>query len=229
VEGIKKGDEVVAFAPRAFATHAVTRAEAVMKKPTDWSFEAAATIPTAFFTVYYALIELARVRSGERLLIHGAAGGVGIAAIQLARHLGLEIFATAGSEEKRDFVRMLGADHVLDSRSLRFADDVLALTAGEGVDVVLNSLAGEAVVKNLRILRPFGRFLELGKRDFYENSRIGLRPFRNNITYHGIDADQLMAANPVLTGEIFAKITSLFEEGVLHPLPHMVFDSSEIS
>jgi NADPH:quinone reductase-like Zn-dependent oxidoreductase/acyl carrier protein len=200
-----------------------------MKKPTDWSFEAAATIPTAFFTVYYALVELARVRPGERLLIHGAAGGVGIAAIQLARHLGLEIFATAGSEEKRDFVRMLGADYVLDSRSLRFADEILALTAGAGVDVVLNSLAGEAVVKNLRILRPFGRFLELGKRDFYENSRIGLRPFRNNITYHGIDADQLMAANPVLTGELFAKITALFDKGVLHPLPHTVFDSSEIS
>jgi acyl transferase domain-containing protein/NADPH:quinone reductase-like Zn-dependent oxidoreductase/acyl carrier protein len=223
------GDEVIAFAPRAFATHAITRKEAVMKKPKDWSFEAAATIPTAFFTVYYALVELARVRPGERLLIHGAAGGVGIAAIQLARHLGLEIFATAGSEEKRDFVRMLGADHVLDSRSLRFADEILAITAGAGVDVVLNSLAGEAVIKNLRILRPFGRFLELGKRDFYENSRIGLRPFRNNITYHGIDADQLMAANPVLTGELFAKITALFGEGVLHPLPHTVFDSSEIA
>jgi NADPH:quinone reductase-like Zn-dependent oxidoreductase/acyl carrier protein len=229
VTGIRPGDEVIAFAPRAFATHAITRKEAVMKKPTEWSFEAAATIPTAFFTVYYALVELARVRPGKRLLIHGAAGGVGIAAIQLARHLGLEIFATAGSEEKRDFVRMLGADHVLDSRSLRFADEILALTAGAGVDVVLNSLAGEAVVKNLRILRPFGRFLELGKRDFYENSRIGLRPFRNNITYHGIDADQLMAANPVLTGELFDKITALFDEGVLHPLPHSVFDSSEIA
>lgn len=229
VTGLHAGDEVIAFAPRAFATHAITRMEAVMKKPAAWSFEAAATIPTAFFTVYYALVELARVRPGERLLIHGAAGGVGIAAIQLARHLGLEIFATAGSEEKRDFVRMLGADHVLDSRSLRFADEILALTAGAGVDVVLNSLAGEAVLKNLRILRPFGRFLELGKRDFYENSRIGLRPFRNNITYHGIDADQLMAANPVLTGELFARITALFNEGVLHPLPHTVFDSSEIA
>ncbi len=229
VTGLRTGDEVIAFAPRAFATHAITRKEAVMKKPAEWSFEAAATIPTAFFTVYYALVELARVRPGERLLIHGAAGGVGIAAIQLARHLGLEIFATAGSEEKRDFVRMLGADHVLDSRSLRFADEILALTAGTGVDVVLNSLAGEAVVKNLRILRPFGRFLELGKRDFYENSRIGLRPFRNNITYHGIDADQLMAANPALTGELFARITALFDEGVLHPLPHTVFDSSEIA
>jgi acyl transferase domain-containing protein/NADPH:quinone reductase-like Zn-dependent oxidoreductase/acyl carrier protein len=229
VTGIRTGDEVIAFAPRAFATHAVTRMEAVMKKPADWSFESAATISTAFFTVYYALVELARVRPGERILIHGAAGGVGIAAIQLARHLGLEIFATAGSEEKRDFVRMLGVDHVLDSRSMRFADEILALTAGGGVDVVLNSLAGEAVVKNLRILRPFGRFLELGKRDFYENSRIGLRPFRNNITYYGIDADQLMAANPVLTGELFAKITALFNEGILHPLPHIVFDSSEIA
>ena len=229
VKDFKSGDEVIAFASKAFSTHALTKVEAVMKKPADWSFEAGATIPTAFFTVYYALVELARVRSGERLLIHGAAGGVGIAAIQLARHLGLEIFATAGSEEKRDFIRMLGVDHVLDSRSLRFADDILELTGGEGIDVVLNSLAGEAIVKNLRILRPFGRFLELGKRDFYENSRIGLRPFRNNITYHGIDADQLMAVNPSLTGELFAKITALFKEGVLHPLPHTVFDSSEIA
>ena len=229
VVDFKSGDEVVAFASKAFSTHAVTKVEAVMKKPHDWSFEAGATIPTAFFTVYYALVELARVRTGERLLIHGAAGGVGIAAIQLARHLGLEIFATAGSEEKRDFIKMLGVDHILDSRSLRFADEIMALTGGEGVDVVLNSLAGEAIVKNLRILRPFGRFLELGKRDFYENSRIGLRPFRNNITYHGIDADQLMAVNPGLTGELFAKITALFAEGVLHPLPHTVFDSSEIA
>lgn len=229
ITGYRPGDEVIAFASKAFSTHAVTKVEAVMKKPADWSFEAAATIPTAFFTVYYSLVELARARSGERVLIHGAAGGVGIAAIQLARHLGLEIFATAGSEEKRDFLRMLGVDHTLDSRSLRFADEVMALTSGEGIDIVLNSLAGEAVVKNLRILRPFGRFLELGKRDFYENSRIGLRPFRNNITYHGIDADQLMAANPSLTAELFAKITALFEEGVLHPLPHTVFDSSEIA
>jgi acyl transferase domain-containing protein/NADPH:quinone reductase-like Zn-dependent oxidoreductase/acyl carrier protein len=229
VTDLKSGDEVIAFAPKAFSTHALTKAEAVMKKPGAWSFEAAATIPTAFFTVYYALVELARVRAGERLLIHGAAGGVGIAAIQLARHLGLEIFATAGSEEKRDFIRMLGVDHVLDSRSLRFADEIMVMTGGVGVDVILNSLAGEAIVKNLKILRPFGRFLELGKRDFYENNRLGLRPFRNNITYHGIDADQLMAVNPALTGELFAKITALFAEGVLHPLPHTVFDSSEIA
>lgn len=229
VDEFQVGDEVIAFAPRAFGTHTVTRREAVMSKPKEWSFEAAATIPTTFFTVYYSLVELARVRPGEKILIHGAAGGVGIAAIQLARHLGLEIFASAGSAEKREFVSMLGADHVLDSRSLRFADDVLALTDGAGVDVILNSLAGEAVPRNLRILQPFGRFLELGKRDFYENSRIGLRPFRNNITYYGIDADQLMAVNPSLTGKLFSKLRQLFADGILKPIPFTVFDSTEIA
>jgi len=113
-------------------------------------------VPTAFFTVYYALHHLARLREGERVLIHGAAGGVGIAAIQLARLLGAEVFATAGSPRSATFVRMLGADHVLDSRSLAFAEPDTRAHAREGVDVVLNSLAGEAMVRNLRVLRPFG-------------------------------------------------------------------------
>ena len=173
-----------------------TRALAVARKPAQWSFAAAATVPTAFFTAYYALHELARLREGERVLIHGAAGGVGIAAIQIAKHFGAEIFATAGSDAKRDFVRLLGADHVFDSRSLVFADEVMHASGGAGVDVVLNSLAGDAISRNLRLLRPFGRMLELGKRDFYENSHIGLRPLRNNISYFGIDADQLARAAP---------------------------------
>ncbi|NTV87548.1 MAG: SDR family NAD(P)-dependent oxidoreductase, partial [Burkholderiaceae bacterium] len=161
------------------------------------------------------------------LLIHGAAGGVGLAAIQLGKALGAEIFATAGSATKRDIVRLVGANHVLDSRSLAFADDVLTLTGGEGVDVVLNSLAGEAINRNLRILRPFGRFLELGKRDFYENTRIGLRPFRNNITYFGIDADQLMAERPALTKQLFGELMQLFEQGELSPLPFRAFPAAQ--
>src|SRR3546814_6043750 len=106
---------------------------------------------------------------------------------------------TAGSDEKRDFLRLLGVQHIYDSRSLAYADEILADTGGKGVDVVLNSLAGEAINRNLRVLKPFGRFLELGKRDFYENTRIGLRPFRNNISYFGIDAEQLMHERPALT------------------------------
>jgi NADPH:quinone reductase-like Zn-dependent oxidoreductase len=221
------GDEVIAFAPASFAEKVVTPSAAVVHKPAGWSFNAAATVPTAFFTAYYALQHLAQLQPGERLLVHGAAGGVGLAAIQLGKALGAEIFATAGSDAKRDVVRLVGADHVLDSRSLAFADDVLALTGGKGVDVVLNSLAGEAINRNLRVLRPFGRFLELGKRDFYENTRIGLRPFRNNITYFGIDADQLMAERPALTRRLFGELMKLFEQGELSPLPYRAFPAAQ--
>jgi len=227
VTDIAVGDEVIAFAPSSFAERVVTPVTAVARKPASWSFPAAATVPTTFFTAYYALHHLARLEEGERLLIHGAAGGVGLAAIQIARAAGAEVFATVGSEVKRDVVRLLGADHVLDSRSLAFADDILDLTAGEGVDVVLNSLAGEAINRNLRILRPFGRFLELGKRDFYENTRIGLRPFRNNISYFGIDADQLMAERPALTRRVFAELMQLFENGELKPLPYRLFPAAQ--
>jgi acyl transferase domain-containing protein/NADPH:quinone reductase-like Zn-dependent oxidoreductase/acyl carrier protein len=226
VGGWTPGDAVLGFAPASFATRVVTRATAIARKPAQLSFEEAATIPTTFFTAYYALCELARLRRGERVLVHGGAGGVGIAAIQIARHLGAEVFATAGSDEKREFIRLLGADHVLDSRSLAFADDILARTNGEGVDIVLNSLAGEAMVRSIDTLRPFGRFLELGKRDFYENSQIGLRPFRNNISYFGIDADQLMGALPALTTRLFEAVMELFENGALHPLPYRAFPAS---
>jgi phthiocerol/phenolphthiocerol synthesis type-I polyketide synthase C len=228
VSDLNPSDAVIAFAPASFANRVRTRALAVARKPAHWSFAAAATVPTAFFTAYYALHELARLREGERVLIHGAAGGVGIAAIQLAKHLGAEIFATAGSDVKRDFVRLLGADHVFDSRSLGFADEVMRASGG-GVDVVLNSLAGDAIARNLRLLRPFGRMLELGKRDFYENSRIGLRPLRNNISYFGIDADQLLAQRPDTARRLFIDLMALFADGSLHPLPHRTFDAADIA
>jgi phthiocerol/phenolphthiocerol synthesis type-I polyketide synthase C len=228
VKAFRVGDAVVAFGPSSLSNRVVTKASAASQIPTGISFEAAATIPSTFFTAYYALNHLARLEEGEKVLIHGAAGGVGIAAIQLAKLMGAEIFATAGSDEKRDFVRLLGADHVFDSRSNAFADAVLAATNGEGVDVVLNSLAGEAINRNLRVLKPFGRFLELGKRDFYENTKIGLRPFRNNISYFGIDADQLMEEQPALTQRLFSKVMALFAERVLHPLPYQTFEADDV-
>ncbi|MBS0323324.1 MAG: SDR family NAD(P)-dependent oxidoreductase [Proteobacteria bacterium] len=228
VRDLRGGDKVMGFASACFASHVVTRADAITLMPEEWSFESAATVPTVFFTVYYALKHLANLQPGERVLIHGGAGGVGIAAIQLARHLGAEIFATAGSDDKRDFVRLLGADHVFDSRSLAFADDILAATAGEGVDVVLNSLAGEAIRRNLHVLKPFGRFLELGKRDFYENTPIGLRSFKDNISYFGIDADQLLTVRPRLAGKLFREVMTLFREGTLVPLPCRIFPAERV-
>lgn len=228
VDGYAVGDAVVGFGPASFGDRVLTKPSAISHIPDGFSFEAAATIPSTFFTVYYALHHLARLEEGEKILIHGAAGGVGIAAIQFAQWLGADIYATAGSDEKRDLLRLLGVRHIYDSRSLSYADEILADTDGRGVDVVLNSLAGEAINRNLRVLKPFGRFLELGKRDFYENTRIGLRPFRNNISYFGIDADQLMNERPDLTQRLFGEMMALFRQGALHPLPYSVFDANDI-
>ena len=228
VTDYRPGDRVVGFGAHSFGTYCISSSSAMAPLPDFIHYEAAATIPSTFFTVYYALKQLAQLEAGERILIHGAAGGVGIAAIQLATHLGAEIYATASSPEKRDFLHLMGVKHIYDSRSLSFADDILHDTQGQGVDVVLNSLAGEAINRNLQILRPFGRFLELGKRDFYQNSRIGLRPFRNNISYFGIDADQLMQAKPALTRRLFREMMELMSSGQLAPLPYKAFDANHI-
>ncbi len=220
VQGLAAGDRVIGFASGCFASHVTTPAAALARLPAGLGWAEAATIPTTFLTALYALDHLARLQPGERVLIHGAAGGVGLAAVQIAKLRGAVVFGTAGTEEKRRLLRLVGVDHVLDSRSLAFADDVLALTAGQGVDVVLNSLAGEAITKNLQILRPFGRLLEIGKRDFYANSRIGLRPFRNNLSYFGIDADTLLVQRPDLARQVFAEVVQLFADGQLTALPH---------
>ncbi|MBU2759588.1 SDR family NAD(P)-dependent oxidoreductase [Acidithiobacillus sulfurivorans] len=223
------GDAVLGFAPASFSTRLMTSEQAITRIPEGLSMRAAATIPTVFLTAWYALHTLARLQAGEKVLIHGAAGGVGIAAIQIAQHLGAEIYATAGSPQKRDFLRLLGVQHIYDSRSLDFADAILADTQGEGVDVLLNSLYGEAVLRNLQILKPFGRFLELGKRDFYENNAIGLRPFRNNLSYFGIDADQLLKGRPQLTQTLFTEIMSRFEAGDFFPLPATHFPAARVT
>jgi phthiocerol/phenolphthiocerol synthesis type-I polyketide synthase C len=225
---IAVGDKVMGFGPACFASHIVTRADAVAPLPSGWSFAAAATVPSAFVTAWYALKHLAALQPGERVLIHGAAGAVGLAALQIARALGAEIFATAGSDDKRELLRRLGADHVFDSRTLAFSDDVFAATNGEGVDVVLNSLAGEALRRSLQVLRPFGRFLELGKRDFYANSAIGMRPLKDNIAFFGIDADRLLVDRPALAARLFDEVMAQLRDGRFHPLPHRVLPADRI-
>ncbi|WP_251978350.1 type I polyketide synthase [Salinicola avicenniae] len=225
----RAGDRVVGFGPASFSDYLVADTDAVAPIPDGIDFAAAATLPTTFFTVYYALKHLARLAPGERLLIHGAAGGVGLAAVQVGRWLGAEIFATAGNDDKRDFLRLMGVDSLYDSRSLTFAEEILHDTGPNGgVDVVLNSLAGEAINQNLRALKPFGRFIELGKRDFYENTAIGLRPYRNNLSYFGVDSDQLMRERPDLTRQLFREMMALFADGTLTPLPYIAFDNQRI-
>jgi 1-acyl-sn-glycerol-3-phosphate acyltransferase len=221
------GDEVMAVALGAFGSRVVTRAEMVARKPGHLTFEQAATVPLAFVTALYALNRLGRLSQGERVLIHAATGGVGLAAIQLARRAGAVIFATAGNPEKRRYLTTLGIGHVMDSRSLAFADDVMAATAGEGVDVVLNSLAGEAIAKGLSILRPYGRFLELGKRDIHADSAIGLLPFDRNLAFCSVALERMCVDRPADVGSMLREIADLIERRELQPIPHTAFDMAQ--
>ncbi|MBN3876541.1 MAG: SDR family NAD(P)-dependent oxidoreductase [Nostoc sp. JL23] len=228
VEGFKIGDEVIACASHSFSTHTTTDARAVVHKPAHLSFEEAATIPVIFLTAYYALHYLGRLRQGERVLIHAAAGGVGLAAIQIAQTVGAEIFATAGSPEKREFLRSLGVEHVMDSRSTAFASEVMEITGGKGVDIVLNSLAGEAIPKSLSVLGAYGRFIEIGKRDIEQNNKLGLRPFQNNLSFFAVDLDKLLSDRPDFAGSLFREVMEYFEAKTFHPLPHRVFPISRV-
>ena len=228
VTDLVPGDRVMGIGPAAFSTHVRVRRDGVTKFPDRLEFAAAATVPVAFLTAYYAMVQLAHIEPGEAILIHGAAGGVGLAALQIAKLKGATVIATAGTVEKRRFLEALGADHIFDSRSLDFVSRVRGVTNGEGVDLVLNSLFSEAMERSLELVKPFGRFLELGKRDYYSDRKIGLRPFRRNISYFGIDADQLLVNLPAVTKRIFAEIGDLFQRGELVPLPYRSFGHDEI-
>ncbi|WP_440410088.1 type I polyketide synthase [Neorhizobium petrolearium] len=228
VTDLAPGDRVMGIAPAAFSTHVRVRRDGVTKFPDRMGFCAAATVPVTFLTAYYAMVHLGHIERGETILIHGAAGGVGLAALQIAKLKGATVIATAGTVEKRRFLEALGADHIFDSRSLDFVSRVRGVTNGEGVDLVLNSLFSEAMERSIELVKPFGRFLELGKRDYYSDRKIGLRPFRRNISYFGIDADQLLVNLPKVTGKIFAEIGRLFADGKLTPLPYRAFAHDEI-
>jgi acyl transferase domain-containing protein/thioesterase domain-containing protein/acyl carrier protein len=229
VKSFKIGDEVIAIGSGSFASHLTVPESFVVRKPMRIPFEEAATIPVAFMTAWYALHHLGKIQRGEKILIHAAAGGVGLAAVQIARLAGAEIFATAGNDEKRNYLREAGIRHVMDSRSTAFAAEIRRVTKGEGVDLVLNSLAGDAIAKGLAALAPGGRFLEIGKRDIYANAAIGLRPFRNNISMFVIDMGQVMAAQSATVQNLLQTIMKLMRGRELHPLPHHSWPVSQAS
>src|SRR4029077_2655764 len=188
--------------------------------PASWSFEQAAAMPIVFATAYYGLFDLAGLKAGEKVLIHAGAGGVGMAAIQLARHLGAEVFATAGPA-KWEVLREAGIeeDHIASSRELEFKDKFLETTDGEGVDVVLNALAGEFVDASLALLPRGGRFLEMGKMDIRDPERVAAE--HKGVSYRAFD---LVEAGPGRTGEMLAEIAGLFEQGALHHSPITAWD-----
>lgn len=217
VREVQVGDEVIAFAGGAMASHVVADARLTWPKPAKLEYEQAAGLAIVFLTAAYCLHELGGMKRGDRVLIHGAAGGVGMAALQLARLAGAEIFATAGTGEKRNLVRSLGADHALDSRSLDFADEIMALTGGEGVDLVLNSLAGDFIPRSLGVTRSGGRFVEIGRTDIWSAEQV--EEFRPGIDYHTVLLGDVSETDPERIHELGARIVADIDNDVLTALP----------
>lgn len=226
VTGHRVGDQVMGFAADAFSSHVTVPGWFAFPVPEGVVTEAAATIPVAFATAWYGLVECARLRAGESVLIHGAAGGVGLAAVQIALMRGARVIATAGTPEKAALLRTIGATDVFNSRDLAFAPQIRR--AHGAVDVVLNSLAGPAMEASLRLVKPFGRFVELGKRDFLANTPLGLRPFARNLSYFGIDLDQLLAHDPERAKGLMHDIGAAFATGALKPIPYRTLEGDAV-
>jgi myxalamid-type polyketide synthase MxaB len=219
------GDAVVAIAEGSFSQFVTTPAALAAPKPTPFSFTAAATIPTAFLTATYALRELAHLKAGDRVLIHAAAGGVGQAAVQMAQQIGVEVFATA-SFSKQAFLRSQGIQHVFNSRSLEFADEILSATGGKGVDLVLNSLAGEFIPKSLQVLRPGGCFVEIGKTEVWTSAQVAA--MRPDVSYFLVDLVELTQQQPARIQAMLRDLMLQFQSGQLQPLPQTCFPATQV-
>ena len=223
VSHLKAGDRVMGTIKSGVAPLAVGEAGPLVQIPDEWSFEQAAAVPTVFLTAFYGLVDLADLKPGERILIHAGAGGVGMAAIGLAKHLGAEVFATA-SPSKWEVLRELGIDedHIASSRELDFKAKFLATTAGEGMDVVLNSLAGEFADASLGLLPRGGRFLEMGKTDVRDAERVAAE--HPGVSYQPFD---LMEVEPRRIQQMLVEVIDLFARGVLDHSPIETCDIRE--
>ncbi|QMU77447.1 SDR family NAD(P)-dependent oxidoreductase [Streptacidiphilus sp. PB12-B1b] len=215
VDDLAPGDRVMGIFGGAFGPVAVADRRTIARIPSGWSFARAASVPVVFLTAYYGLFDLGGLRRGESVLVHAAAGGVGMAAVQLAAHAGATVFGTA-APRKQQLLHASGLDedHIASTRTVDFADRFLRTTGGRGVDLVLDSLAREFVEASLRLLPNGGRFVEMGKTDVRDADEVAAR--HPGVRYRAFD---LMEAGPQRIGEMLAEILDLFEQGALHPLP----------
>jgi len=221
------GTPVVAATGHAYGKHVLADATLVAPRPAGLSFVESATLPVAYLTAHFALNHLGRLGPDDRVLIHAAAGGVGSAACALAARTGAEIFATAGSEEKRALLEARGIEHVFDSRSDAFVEGVLNATDGAGVTVVLNSLADELVDRTFDVVATGGRFLEIGKRGIWSPERVA--ELGRKIEYHVIDWGRTHEDDPARVGELFREVMEWVGEGSIEPLPATLFPLEEVS
>ncbi|MFB1044367.1 type I polyketide synthase, partial [Streptomyces chrestomyceticus] len=221
VTHLREGDRVAAFASAAClgSSYVTVRADwHVLPVPDALDLTDAACLPIAYLTAWHGLRHLARLHTGERVLIHCASGGMGLAAVHVARLCGAEIWATAGTDAKRAYLHSLGIEQVMDSRTLNFADHLRRATDGYGVDVVWNCLPGPAQAASLELLAPGGRFIEIGKKDVYAGTRLSLAPFGRNLAFHTLYLTRDWPRHPELT-RTAAEVTRALAQGLLPPLP----------
>jgi acyl transferase domain-containing protein/NADPH:quinone reductase-like Zn-dependent oxidoreductase/acyl carrier protein len=220
VSGLAVGDRVMGLLPGAFGPVTIADHRLLAPMPRHWSYAQAATVPITFLTAHYCLAELANTQPGDRVLVHAAAGGVGMAAVQLARHLGAEVFGTAGPG-KWDALRSLGLDdeHIGSSRTVDFEEKFQRATSGGGMDVVINSLTGEFTDASLRLMPHGGSFIEIGKLDVRDPLQVGAD--HPGICYHVFD---LATEHPERLSPIFGDLLDLFQRNTLQPLPVTAFD-----
>ncbi|MEL6603508.1 MAG: SDR family NAD(P)-dependent oxidoreductase [Cyanobacteria bacterium J06614_10] len=224
VQSVAVGEVVMAIAPASFSQFVTVSADCVVAKPSELSDAEAATLPTAFLTAHYALVHLGKIQKGDRILIHSAAGGVGQAAVQIAQQAGAEIFATA-SPPKWERLKEQGIAHIFNSRTLDFADEILAQTAGQGVTLVLNSFSGEAITKSFSALAPGGRFLEIGKAGIWSAEQV--QRHRPDTSYHVIDLMEITAQQPKRIQQMLQQLVAEVQCDRLHPLPCQTFAAAQ--
>lgn len=226
VKDYKIGDKVCAFIPQTFQSYVKTSKQYICPIAPHVDLDQA-PIYIPFITVLRALKDIAQLKKNECILIHSATGAVGLAAIQYAQFVGAKIFATAGSAEKREYLAALGVTHCSDSRSLSFVDDVLKWTQGKGVDVVLNSLGAEALTKSWSLLAPYGRFIEIGKRDISMNNPLPMQHFNNNTSFSAIDLDRTFIDQPQIIKRLLKEARKFFEKEIFKPLPCKIFPAQQ--
>jgi len=228
VEGFSAGDPVMAAISRtgAFRTYATVPARYVLHRPPTLNPAEAATIPVAYITAIHALHDIAGISAGDRILIHAATGGVGLAAVHLAKETGAEIFGTAGNARKRQYLSSMGIRHVMDSRSLSFAEEILQATSGGGVNIVLNGLTGEFIQKSFSVLAQGGRFIEMGKREILQPAEVAA--IRDDVVYTAFDLMERAREEPAFVGELFNRLKNLLKDGGIRPLPMEVFPLRDV-
>lgn len=232
VSSFSIGDRVVMLNPGALRTiHRAKASYCALIEDTQ-SFEAAASIPLVHGTAWYALIRLARVQRGQSILIHAAAGGVGQSAIQIAQHTGMEIFATVGSDAKRALLRDtygIPDDHIFSSRDLSFVQGIRQMTKARGVDVILNSLSGEALRQTWYCIAPFGTFIEIGARDIMGNSRLDMRPLMQNASFSFFDVKRIALERSDIMADIISGTFELQKKGITRPIsPLVTYPASDV-